>query len=338
MTRTFGFESTTDDVLEGINLSGKRVLVTGVSAGLGVETARALAAHGAEVIGAARDLDKARRATEPVRSQAADGGSLELIELDLASLASVRACANLLNEAGAPFDLVIANAGVMATPKGTTADGFETQFGTNHLGHFVLVNRIAGLIPSGGRLVNLASSGHRRADVDLDDPGFASTPYDEWVAYGRSKTANVLFAVEFDRRHRGRGVRAAAVHPGGIQTELSRHLTQEALIKLMETIQANRPADAPPFRLKSIPQGAATTLWAGVVAPAEEIGGRYCEDCHVAEVLDIGQTLGGVRSYALDPERARALWAKSEEMVGEHFAEPEGPVLVAAAPQSSSSS
>ena len=320
---TFGFESTTDDVLAGVSLAGKRVLVTGVSAGLGVETARALAAHGATVIGAARDLDKAERATGIVREQAANGGSLELVELDLASLASVRACADALVARGERFDLVIANAGVMATPKGTTADGFETQFGTNHLGHFVLVNRIAPLMPSGARLVTLASSGHRRADVDLDDPNFEHTPYDEWVAYGRAKTANVLFAVEFDRRHRARGVRAAAVHPGGIQTELSRHLTQEALVKLMETIQANRPADAPPFRLKSIPQGAATTLWAGIVAPADEVGGRYCEDCHVAEVLDIGQTLGGVRSYALDPDRARALWAKSEEMVGEAFPEPE---------------
>jgi NAD(P)-dependent dehydrogenase (short-subunit alcohol dehydrogenase family) len=330
MPRTFGFESTTDDVLEGVNLSGKRALVTGVSAGLGVETARALAAHGAQVVGAARDLDKARRATEPVRAQAVDGGGLELIELDLASLASVRACADALLEQAEPFDLVIANAGVMATPKGTTADGFETQFGTNHLGHFLLVNRIAALMPRGARLVNLASAGHRRADVDLDDPNFERTPYDEWVAYGRSKTANVLFAVEFDRRHRGRGVRATAVHPGGIQTELSRHLTQEALMKLMETIQANRPADAPPYRLKSIPQGAATSLWAGVVAPADEVGGRYCEDCHVAEVLDIGQTLGGVRSYALDPDRAKALWAKSEAMVGEAFPEPAAPASAAA--------
>jgi NAD(P)-dependent dehydrogenase (short-subunit alcohol dehydrogenase family) len=334
---TFGFESTTDDVLEGVSLAGKRALVTGVSAGLGVETARALAAHGARVVGAARDLDKAQRATEPVRAQAADGGGLELIELDLASLASVRACADALLERGEGFDLVIANAGVMATPQGKTADGFETQFGTNHLGHFVLVNLIAPLMVPGARLVNLASSGHRRADVDLDDPNFERTPYDEWVAYGRAKTANVLFAVEFDRRHRGRGVRAVAVHPGGIQTELSRHLSQESLMKLLESIQANRPAGAPPFRLKSIPQGAATTLWAGVVAPAELVGGRYCEDCQVAEILDIGQTLGGVRSYALDPQRARALWALSEKMVGETFPEPGGQELGAApAPQPAS--
>jgi NAD(P)-dependent dehydrogenase (short-subunit alcohol dehydrogenase family) len=307
--------------------------VTGVSAGLGVETARALAAHGAQVVGAARDLDKARRATEPVRQQAANGGGLELIELDLASLASVRACADALLDQSAPFDLVIANAGVMATPPGKTADGFETQFGTNHLGHFVLVNRIAPLMRAGSRLVNLASAGHRRSDVDLDDPNFERTPYDEFVAYGRSKTANVLFAVEFDRRHRDEGIRAAAVHPGGIQTELSRHMSPEAMMRLLESIRASLPPGTD-LKLKTIPQGAATTLWAGVVAPADEVGGRYCEDCHVAEILDIGQTLGGVRSYALDPERAKALWKVSEEMVGEVFPVPASPALAAApAPQ-----
>src|SRR3984885_8399089 len=155
MAGPFGATSTTDEVLEGVNLSGKRILVTGVSAGLGVETARTLAAHGATVVGAARDLDKARGATKAARDQAAHGGALELLELDLASLASVRACADRLVAAGKPFDVVIANAGVMATPKGKTSDGFETQFGTNHLGHFVLVNRIASLLKPGGRLVNL---------------------------------------------------------------------------------------------------------------------------------------------------------------------------------------
>ncbi|MBV9705156.1 MAG: SDR family NAD(P)-dependent oxidoreductase, partial [Methylobacteriaceae bacterium] len=197
MTKILGAESTTDEVLDGIDLSGKRVLVTGVSAGLGVETARALATHGAEVVGAARDLDKARRVTQAIG--AAGKGSLALIELDLASLASVRAAADALVNAARPFDLVIANAGVMACPKGTTKDGFETQFGTNHLGHFVLVNRIASLLKSGSRLVNLSSAGHRYSDVNLDDPNFERTPYTEFGAYGRSKTANVLFAVEFDR-------------------------------------------------------------------------------------------------------------------------------------------
>jgi len=319
MTQSFGATSTTDEVLRGINLSGKRVLVTGVSAGLGVETARALAAHGAEVIGAARDLSKAQVATEQVRAQAALGGSLHLVEVDLASLDSVRRCAGSLLAAGKSFDLIIANAGVMACPKGTTVDGFETQFGTNHLGHFVLVNRIVSLLRPGSRLVNLSSVGHRYADVDLEDPNFERSPYAEFIAYGRSKTANVLFAVEFDRRHKASGVRATAVHPGGIRTELSRHMTPEAMTKLIAEINASQPKGAPPFSWKSIPQGAATSVWAACVADAEAIGGRYCEDCHVAEVVTVPGTRSGVRPYALDPQRARALWQKSEEMVGERF-------------------
>src|SRR6266852_9696957 len=219
---SFGATSTTDDVLSGVNLTGKRILVTGVSAGIGVETARSLAAHGAHVVGAARDLNKAKAATEQVRKDAAaHGGSFELVELDLASLKSVRACADKLLAKREPLDVVIANAGVMATPFGKTADGFETQFGTNHLGHFVLVNRIAPLIRNGGRLINLSSAGHRTSNVDLEDPNFERTPYDPLVAYGRSKTANILFAVAFDQRHGKRGVRAAAVHPGIIHTELS---------------------------------------------------------------------------------------------------------------------
>jgi len=319
MSKTFGAESTTDDVLEGSDLRGKRVLVTGVSAGLGVETARTLAAHGAQVVGAARDLDKARGATRAVLEQARNGGGLELVALDLASLASVRACADKLVAAGKPFDVVIANAGVMATPKGKTADGFETQFGTNHLGHFVLVNRIASLLHAGSRLVNLSSAGHRYSDVDLDDPNFERTAYTEFGAYGRSKTANILFAVEFDRRHRARGIRATAVHPGGIRTELSRHMTPEALDKLIKSINESTPAGAPAFRYKTVPQGAATTVWSGFVAPAELVGGRYCEDCHVAEIVEGIEIRGGVRPYALDPDRAKALWSKSEEMVGERF-------------------
>jgi NAD(P)-dependent dehydrogenase (short-subunit alcohol dehydrogenase family) len=319
MAGPFGATSTTDEVLEGVDLSGKRILVTGVSAGLGVETARVLAAHGAHVVGAARDLAKARRATEQVRDQAANGGMLELIELDLASLASVRACADKLNADGRPFDVVIANAGVMATPKGQTADGFETQFGTNHLGHFVLVNRIAALMKPGSRLVNLSSAGHRFSDVDLEDPNFEHTPYTEFGAYGRSKTANILFAVEFDRRHKGEGVRAAAVHPGGIQTELGRYMTDQVRDALIANINTSQPAGAPQFSWKTIPQGAATSVWAAVKASADEVGGKYCEDCHVAEVIDNAEIRGGVRPYALDPDHAKALWAKSEAMVGEQF-------------------
>ena len=320
MTKTFGATSTTDEVLEGVSLTGKRVLVTGVSAGLGVETARALVAHGAEVVGAARDLNKAKAATAGVRAAAANGRGFTLVELDLASLDSVRVCADALVDDGKPFDLVVANAGVMACPFGKTADGFETQFGTNHLGHFVLVNRIAPLMKPGSRLVNLSSAGHRYSDVDLDDPNFERTPYDPWVAYGRSKTANILFAVEFDRRHRGERIRATAVHPGGIQTELSRHLTPEAAQALIDRINAaTRAAGEPPFRFKTIPQGAATAVWAGVVAAADEVGGRYCEDCHVAEIEPNPAKRAGVKPYALNPETAKALWAKSEEMAGERF-------------------
>ena len=323
MPGPYGATSTTDDVLRGVDLSGKRILVTGVSAGIGVETARALAAHGAQVIGAARDIDKAFAATEQVRAGAAPKGGLELVELDLASLASVRTCADALLAIGKPFDLVIANAGIMACPKGVTADGFETQFGTNHLGHFVLVNRIASLFKPGSRLVNLSSVGHRFSDVDLEDPNFERTPYEEFLAYGRSKTANILFAVEFDRRHKDRGVRATAVHPGGVHTELGRHMKPEAVQQMIDQINAtNAKAGQPAFAWKTIPQGAATSVWAGVVATVEDVGGRYCEDCHVAKIVEGGGALsvrGGVRRYALDPEHAKALWAKSEAMVNERF-------------------
>ena len=324
MTAPFGEFSTTDEVLAGADLSGKRILVTGVSAGLGVETARALAAHGATVIGAARDLAKAKAATEVVRRDAAHGGGLELIELDLASLASVRAAADRLVAEGKPLDVIIANAGVMAAPFGQTADGFETQFGTNHLGHFTFINRIASLLRAGSRVVSLASSGHRFSNVNLEDPNFEHGDYDPWVSYGRAKTANILFAVEFDRRHRGQGIRAAAVHPGGIQTELARHLEDGAVTAMVEQMNAEQAKEGKPaFQWKTVQQGAATSVWAAVTAPADAVGGKYSENCHVTtNVTDgpLGLMNEGVRPYALDPENAKALWAKSEELVGERFA------------------
>jgi NAD(P)-dependent dehydrogenase (short-subunit alcohol dehydrogenase family) len=321
---SFGATSTTDDVLSGVNLKGKRILVTGVSAGLGVETARSLAAHGAQVVGAARDLNKAKAATEQVRKDAsANGGSFELVEVDLANLKSVRACADGLLAKGEPFDVVIANAGVMATPFGHTADGFETQFGTNHLGHFVLVNRIASLVRAGGRLINVSSAGHRYSNIDLEDPNFEHTPYDPFVAYGRSKTANILFAVEFDKRHRDRGVRAVAVHPGGIRTELGRYQDPGRIEKMIDQINQQRAAqNKGPFQWKTIPQGAATSVWAAAVASAGEIGGHYCEDCHVSHIVPDDLSVGiseGVRGYAMNAKTAEALWKKSEEMVGESF-------------------
>jgi len=324
VTDMFGSKSTTDEVLAGIDLTGKRVVVTGTSAGLGIETARALAAHGAHVIGTARDLAKAEAATAPVREVAAQGdGSFELLEMDLASFTSVRNATNAISAAGHPIDLIIANAGVMATPFGLTEDGFEMQLGTNHLGHFLFINRLEPLIPDGGRVVVLGSSGHRYGPPDLDDPNFQTRPYDPALAYGRSKSANILFAVEFDRRHRNRGVRAAAVHPGGIQTELSRHFPDGTLEKMADEMSAILVAQGKgPFEWKTIPQGAATSLWAAT-APGDEIGGQYCENCHVGQIIPDDQPLTaaseGVRAYALDPERAKALWTRSEEWVGERF-------------------
>jgi NAD(P)-dependent dehydrogenase (short-subunit alcohol dehydrogenase family) len=318
MNRPFGAQSTTDEVLDGVDLAGKRVLVTGVSAGIGVETARALAARGAQVVGAARDLEKARRASEPARrAAAAGGGGFELVALDLASLRSVRACADALAADARPFDIIIANAGVMSAPFGRTEDGFEVQFGTNHLGHFVLVNRLAPQLRPGGRVVVLSSSGHRFSDVDLDDPNFETGAYEPFLAYGRSKTANALLAVEFDRRHRARGVRAASVHPGRVPTEVARHITPETLAR--RPLPKSAAASPGPLSLKTVPQGAATSVWAAVVAPGDEVGSRYCEDCRVAEPVEAATFGDGVHAYALDPARAKRLWSISEEMVGERF-------------------
>jgi NAD(P)-dependent dehydrogenase (short-subunit alcohol dehydrogenase family) len=250
-----------------------------------------------------------------------------LIEVDLASLKSVRECGEKLLAKAEPFDVIIANAGVMATKFGKTADGFEMQLGTNHLGHFVLVNSIASLVRTGGRLINVSSAGHRYSNVELDDPKFERTEYDPFVSYGRSKTANILFAVAFDKRHRERGVRAAAVHPGIIETELVRHLSPSWLQARVEQInQQLATAGKPPLQRKSVAQGAATSVWAGVVAPADEIGGKYCENCHVAEIVPdevpTSSMVEGVRSYAVDAKTAEALWKKSEEMVGECFGLP----------------
>ena len=307
----FGFDTTTDDVLEGLDLTGTRAVITGVSTGLGLESARSLSAHGASVAGVVRNLDKARDALEEAGAQ-----GVELYEADLASLASVRAFTDrFVSEGHDRIDLLIANAGIMACPQATTNDGFEMQFGTNHLGHFVLVNRLVPLMVDGNpaRIVVLSSAGHRFGEVDLEDPGFERTAYDEWVAYGRAKTANALFAVELDRRLLDRGVRVASVHPGGIITELGRHLTEESVAALLE----NRGARE--LEWKTVPQGAATSLWAGVVADPDEVGGRYCEDCAVAPVIDDPEESPGVMRYATSPEVARDLWTLSEEMVGESF-------------------
>lgn len=318
MSGKFGAKSTADEVLSGVDLRGKRFLVTGVSAGIGLETARSLIAHGASVVGTVRDIGKAEPATASLREAASSStGSLELLEIDLASLRSVRACADRLLADGRRFDTIIANAGIMATPFGRTVDGFELQFATNYLGHFALVHRIEPLLADNGRFVVLSSQAHRVADVDLDDPNFERQAYDPFIAYGRSKTAASLLAVEFDRRYRNRGIRAASVMPGNSLTNLPRHFSQQDLQGLFATVgKARAEAGLPLPELKEIAQAAATSVWAAVVADKDEIGGHYLEDCAIAPLNDMPNPFAdGARSYVLDADNARRLWEKSEALI-----------------------
>lgn len=312
----FGKTSTTDEVLAGKDLSGKTVFVTGGNSGLGQETGRAMAAKGAHVILAGRDQSKLDAAGAAIKAEQPDA-KLETIICDLGALDSVRACGAEANERFDKIDLLINNAGVMACPFGHTADGFEMQFGTNHLGHFVLTKHLMPLVEAGQdkRIVNLSSRGHHFAPVDLEDPNFERREYHEWASYGQSKTANVLFSVGLEDRFAAKGIHAYAVHPGGIQTNLGRHLSEEQSTALIEKIIAADPS----YSWKTIPQGAATQCWAATAPELEGKGGVYCEDCHVAE-LDDESSSGGVRSYALDKGNADALWALSEKLTGETFA------------------
>lgn len=319
---TSGPTTTTEDALAGIDLTGKRALVTGASGGLGLETARALAAHGAEVILAARDAAKTDAALRTIREQV-PGAKVAGTDLDLASLASVRACAARLLLKYDRLDLLVNNAGVMACPLAHTADGFELQFGTNHLGHFLFTGLLVPLLVAGApaRIVNLSSDGHMISDVHWDDPNFRSHDYEKWTSYGQSKTANVLFSVELERRLGGKGVHAWAVHPGMIMTDLGRHLTADdvAMLQAMAKPRGEKRDGAPSGGggsggmrgFKTIPQGAATSVWAATAPELEGRGGGYLADCTEATKP---------KPWALDPAAAQRLWAMSEQMVGETFA------------------
>lgn len=316
----FGFESTADDVLADKDLSGRTALITGGYSGLGRETARAMAAKGAHVILSGRDETKLAEAAAQIAEET--GAKVDTFACDLASLDSVRKAAAEANERFDKIDLLINNAGVMACDQAQTADGFEMQFGTNHLGHFVLTNHLVPLLEKGedARIVNLSSRGHHIAPVDFDDPNFESRDYDKWVSYGQSKTANVLFAVGLENRLADKGIHAYSLHPGGIMTNLSRHMSQQDMADLMERIRKNaEAAGQTPEPFKTIPQGAATTCWAATADELQGAGGLYCENCHVADQDDESPS-GGVRSYAIDPDNAERLWSISEEMVGETFA------------------
>lgn len=309
---TFGKDSTTDDVLAGIDLTGRTVFITGAASGLGQETARAMAARGAAVVMAGRDAAKLDAAADAIRAQHPDA-RLETIAGDLGSLASIRACGAEARGRLAAIDILINNAGVMACPLMHTDDGFEMQFGTNHLGHFALTAELVPLIEAGTdkRIVNLSSRGHHMAPVDLDDPNFTEREYDPWASYGQSKTANILFSVGLEARYGRQGIHACAVHPGGIQTNLGRHMTDAMVADLLARVTAKDAG----FAWKTIPQGAATTCWAATAPELEGSGGVYCEDCHVAGVDDVSST-GGVRSYALDRQAAERLWVLSEQLTG----------------------
>ncbi|MCR2832711.1 SDR family NAD(P)-dependent oxidoreductase [Parerythrobacter lacustris] len=316
----FGFASTADDVLEGKDLRGPTALITGGYSGLGKETARAMAAKGAHIILAGRDQAKLDEAAQEIAAET--GATVDTQVVDLASLDSVRKAGAEARGRFDKIDLLINNAGVMACPQGTTADGFEMQFGTNHLGHFLLTSELMPLVEKGKRprIVNLSSRGHHIAPVDLDDPNFESREYDKWISYGQSKTANILFSVGLEDRYGAKGVHAIALHPGGIMTNLGRHMTQEDVAWMMKRIEDNAKESGTQAQgFKTIPQGAATTCWAATCDELEGKGGVYCEDCHVAE-QDDSDPAGGVRSYALDKGNADRLWDLSERLVGQAFA------------------
>lgn len=329
MSEAFSKESTTADVLEGIDLSGTTMLVTGANSGLGLETARALAAAGAKVVITTRNPEKSAEALATL-SAAVPGATFESVEMDLGSLASVRAAADTVIERYPRLNAVIGNAGVMNTPLGRTEDGFETQFGVDHLGHFVFYNRIAPSLVAGApaRIVMLSSGAHFNSDVLWDDVNWERTDYDKFLAYGQAKTANALCAVAMDARLQSQGVKSYSVHPGVIETNLGRYMSAEdraELIARMIKRMGGDPADIEnmdlsslPMFIKSVEQGAATSCWAATAESLDAHGGRYLADCQVAPVVESYQP-DGCMAYALDADAAERLWKLSEEMVGERF-------------------
>ncbi|TCC26191.1 SDR family NAD(P)-dependent oxidoreductase [Kribbella sindirgiensis] len=302
----FGHDSTADDVLAGIDLTGKLAIVTGGYSGLGLETTKALAKAGAQVVVPARRPDAARELL---------GDLAEVDELDLGSLESVKAFAERFLASGRSVDIVIDNAGIMASPETRVGPGWEAQFATNHLGHFALVNRLwpaisAGAADGGARVVSVSSTGHRRSDIRWDDLEFR-LGYDKWEAYGQAKTANVLFAVQLDALGKDSGVRAFALHPGGILTPLQRHLEKQEMVDF-GWIDEDGNALNPAF--KSPEQGAATQVWAATSPQLDGLGGVFLEDCEVAEVSS--DEAPGVRPYAIDPAAAERLWTVSAQLTG----------------------
>ncbi len=329
-TMAFGADTTTDEVLDGIDMTGRRVLITGASGGLGEETARAMASKGAIVTITARDMAKGEAVAEKIRKSTGNP-NIDVRELELSVPDSVRAFAAGYLADHDSLDLLINNAGVMARPLGRTVEGWEMQFATNHIGHFLLTNLLISALKKSAadgrkpRIVNLSSAAHRFGTVDFDDIHFDNREYDKWGAYGQSKTANVLFSVELNKRLADDGITANALHPGGIMTDLGRHLSPEDIADLMSRrpvgddgneVEAEEvepaeidPENPPGIKMKTIPAGAATTCWGATAAELEGKGGLYLDDCQIGDPAD----------YAIDPEGASKLWAVTEEILGEKF-------------------
>jgi NAD(P)-dependent dehydrogenase (short-subunit alcohol dehydrogenase family) len=301
----FGATSTAAEVLQGIDLSGRLAIVTGGYSGLGLEATRALTGAGAHVVVPARRRAVAEEALEGIER-------VEVDELDLADLDSVRAFAERFLDTERRIDFMIDNAAVMACPETRVASGWELQFATNHLGHFALVNRLWPAIGPGARVVSVSSRGHHNSDIRWEDPHF-ERGYDKWEAYGQAKTANVLFAVHLDKLGQDRGVRAFALHPGGILTPLQRHIDERERVDRGWFDEDGNPL----VTFKTPEQGAATEVWAATSPQLAGKGGVYCEDCDIAEIVDSeGMTESGVRSYAIDPASAERLWTFSADLTG----------------------
>jgi NAD(P)-dependent dehydrogenase (short-subunit alcohol dehydrogenase family) len=311
LTTPFTAESTAADVIAGVDLTGRHAIVTGGASGIGVETARALASAGAEVTLAVRDLDAGQRTAEDITGTTGNKAVL-VAPLDLTDRASV---AGFVDGWDGPLHILVNNAGVMACPLARTPEGWEMQFGTNHLGHFALATGLYRWLAAaaGARIVSVSSAGHLRAGVDFDDIHFERREYDPWVAYGQSKTANVLFAVEATRRWAGDGILTNALMPGAIRTRLQRHVSEEQLARARAQ-QLGAAASASPIPWKTIEQGAATSVLCAASPLLDGVGGRYFEDCDEAGPNRPG-TRRGVADYALDPEAAARLWDVSEKSV-----------------------
>jgi NAD(P)-dependent dehydrogenase (short-subunit alcohol dehydrogenase family) len=283
---------TTTSVLDGIDLTGRTVVITGASTGLGLQAARAMQAAGAEIVAAVRDVDKTRAAID-----------CETVQLELGDLRSARAAAEAIAGRHDRVDVLINNAGVMAPPLSRTAQGYEMQLGTNHLGHFVLTTGLADRFADGTRIVNLSSRGHQLSGIRWEDPNYDDeSAYDKWQAYGQSKTANVLFTVEAERRWGPRGVHSFAVHPGVVYTELARHMTRDDF---------SAGGTLANLEVTDVEHGAATTVWAATSPELDGLGGRYLEDCRIADPFVDGAE-GGYAAWAVDPEQGARLWEWSQ--------------------------